>query len=202
MILERLTFFQILPSQVHRCLLLGYNSEWARSPIPPGHRSHHNSPERRQMEPSEIKCISPMAIQKEASWGRWDPTLNIGARPGRVDLDLGGRIYQLDTVVVSLLTPPAIFGLDFLQEYTASVDFRQKMLHLAHQGVAVKLSSAKEMEEQFARRLEEQQQHNFEIEHRLQEHMNTDAAAIALMTIETDENISQVQLDDPAMGWL
>ena len=57
-----------------------------------------------------------MVIQKEATWGKWDPTLSIGARPD------GSGSGRIDTVVVSSLTPPAIFGLDFLQEYAASVD--------------------------------------------------------------------------------
>ena len=63
---------------------------------------------------------------------------------GWVDLDIGGKIYLLEIIVVSSLTSPAILGLDFLQEYAASVDFRQKVLLLAHQGGAVKLSSTME----------------------------------------------------------
>ena len=48
----------------------------------------------------------------------------------KVDLNLAGRTYRQEVLVVSALTAPAILGLDFLQENAVSVDLKRKQLML------------------------------------------------------------------------
>ena len=56
-----------------------------------------------------------------------------------VNLELGGKKFQTNVVVVSLLTSEAILGLDFLQAQQATIDLGHKTLHLRESGCNIPL---------------------------------------------------------------
>ena len=58
-----------------------------------------------------------------------------------VNLDLGGREFKAEMVVVSPLTSEAILGIDFLQGQQAVIDLGRRRLHLKESGCELVLDA-------------------------------------------------------------